>query len=62
MLLRYNKTMASYLHFLSVTSSFEAPGFYQKFGYEIAYQLNDFPPRYQHFYLVKRLAALDKDT
>ena len=47
---------------LIASYSFEAPAFYQKCGYEIAYQLNDFPPGYQHFYLVKRLAGLDKDS
>jgi len=34
--------------------SFQAPAFYQKYGYELAWQLNDFPPGHQHFYLVKR--------
>ena len=43
---------------LIASYSFEAPAFYQKCGYEIAYQLKDFPPGYRHFYLVKRL---DKD-
>lgn len=36
--------------------SFQAPGFYQKHGYELAWQLNDFPPGHQHCYLVKQLA------
>jgi GNAT superfamily N-acetyltransferase len=36
--------------------SFQAPAFYQKCGYEIAYQLDDFPPGHQHCYLVKRFA------
>jgi GNAT superfamily N-acetyltransferase len=35
--------------------SFQAPRFYQKFGYELAWQLNDFPPGHQNCYLVKRL-------
>lgn len=35
--------------------SFQAPGFYQKHGYELAYQLQDFPPGHQNNYLVKRL-------
>jgi GNAT superfamily N-acetyltransferase len=35
--------------------SFQAPGFYQKNGYELAYQLNDFPPGHQYCFLVKRL-------
>lgn len=34
--------------------SFQAPAFYQKYGYELAWQLHDFPPGYQHCYLVKR--------
>ena len=28
--------------------SFQAPAFYQKCGYELAWQLNDFPPGYRH--------------
>lgn len=35
--------------------SFQAPGFYQKHGYELAYQLQDFPPGHQNNFLVKRL-------
>ena len=35
--------------------SFQAPGFYQKHGYELAWQLNDFPPGHQYCFLVKRL-------
>ena len=38
------------------SSSFQAPGFYQKYGYELVWQLNDFPPGHQFCYLVKRLA------
>lgn len=34
--------------------SFQAPAFYQKYGYELAWQLNDFPPGHQQCYLVKR--------
>jgi GNAT superfamily N-acetyltransferase len=34
--------------------SFQAPAFYQKHGYELAWQLNDFPPGHQHCFLVKR--------
>jgi GNAT superfamily N-acetyltransferase len=34
--------------------SFQAPAFYQKCGYELAWQLADFPPGHQHCYLVKR--------
>jgi ribosomal protein S18 acetylase RimI-like enzyme len=35
--------------------SFQAPAFYQKYGYELAWQLDDFPPGYQNNFLVKRL-------
>src|SRR5215208_5486274 len=34
--------------------SFQAPAFYLKCGYELVYQLNDFPPGHQYCYLVKR--------
>ena len=34
--------------------SFQAPAFYQKCGYELAWRLNDFPPGHQHCYLVKQ--------
>jgi len=34
--------------------SFQAPAFYQKYGYELAWQLDDFPPGHQHCTLVKR--------
>jgi GNAT superfamily N-acetyltransferase len=36
--------------------SFQAPAFYQKYGYELAWQLNDFPPGHQQCYLVKRFS------
>ncbi len=39
--------------------SFQAPGFYQKHGYELAWQLNDFPPGHEYCFLVKRLAATE---
>jgi GNAT superfamily N-acetyltransferase len=35
--------------------SFQAPAFYQKHGYELAFQLQDFPPGHQNNFLVKRL-------
>ena len=35
--------------------SFQAPAFYQKHGYELAFQLQDFPPGHQNNWLVKRL-------
>jgi GNAT superfamily N-acetyltransferase len=34
--------------------SFQAPGFYQKHGYKLGWQLNDFPPGHQNCYLVKQ--------
>ncbi len=37
--------------------SFQAPGFYQKHGYELAWQLEDFPPGHKHCILVKRLES-----
>ena len=37
--------------------SFQAPAFYQKCGYELAWQLDDFPPGHQYAYLVKRFAG-----
>lgn len=39
--------------------SFQAPGFYQKCGYELAWKLADFPPGHQYCYLVKRLGAAE---
>ncbi len=39
--------------------SFQAPAFYQKFGYELEWQLNDFPPGHQYCFLVKRFAEGD---
>lgn len=36
--------------------SFQAPDFYVKHGFEIAFQLNDFPPGHHNVYLVKRLS------
>lgn len=36
--------------------NFQAPAFYQKCGYRLAWQLNDFPPGHQSCYLVKRFA------
>jgi N-acetylglutamate synthase-like GNAT family acetyltransferase len=37
------------------TFSFQAPGFYQKFGYQVFGELPDFPPGHQRFYLTKEL-------
>jgi len=39
--------------------NFQAPAFYQKHGYELVYQLKDFPPGHQMCYLIKRLAEID---
>lgn len=36
--------------------SFQAPAFYQKHGYELAWQLDGFPPGHSYCFLVKRLA------
>jgi GNAT superfamily N-acetyltransferase len=41
---------------LTGSYSFQAPAFYQRLGYELAWQLSDFPPGHQHCILVKRLA------
>ena len=38
-----------------VTISFQAPGFYQKLGYEIFAELDDFPRHHKSYYLRKRL-------
>jgi len=37
------------------TFSFQAPGFYEKQGYEVFGQLDDFPTGHQRFYLKKTL-------
>ena len=39
--------------------SFQAPAFYQKCGYELAWQLADFPPGHHNCYLVKRFAETE---
>ena len=39
--------------------SFQAPAFYQKHGYELAWQLNDFPPGHQYYFLVKRFTETE---
>lgn len=41
--------------------SFQAPGFYQKLGYELAWCLDDFPLGYRHCYLVKRFHETEAD-
>ncbi len=37
------------------TFSFQAPGFYQKYGYEVFGQLAEFPPGHQRYYMKKAL-------
>lgn len=37
------------------TFSFQAPGFYEKLGYEVFGKLRDFPPGHQRYYLRKDL-------
>ena len=37
------------------TTSFQAPDFYQKFGYRIFGQLDNFPTGYTRYYLTKQL-------
>ncbi len=39
---------------------FQAPGFYQKCGYEPVWQLNDFPPGHRYCFLVKRFPSADR--
>ncbi|MGE5108460.1 MAG: GNAT family N-acetyltransferase [Sphingobacteriales bacterium] len=41
---------------LIISYNFQAPEFYQKCGYELAWQLNDFPPGHQNCFLVKRFS------
>jgi len=37
------------------TFSFQAPGFYKKYGYEVFGKLHDFPPGHQRYFLTKQL-------
>lgn len=37
------------------TFTFQAPGFYEKLGYEIFGELRDFPPGHKRYYLRKQL-------
>jgi GNAT superfamily N-acetyltransferase len=39
--------------------SFQAPGFYQKHGYELRWVLDEFPPGHRYCFLVKRLAGIE---
>ena len=40
--------------------SFQAPGFYQKCGYKLAWHLDGFPPGHQLFCLVKRFQEAEQ--
>jgi ribosomal protein S18 acetylase RimI-like enzyme len=37
------------------TFSFQAPGFYEKYGYQVFGELKDFPTGHQRFYMKKQL-------
>lgn len=37
------------------TFSFQAPGFYERYGYQVFGQLDDFPEGHQRYYLTKQL-------
>lgn len=37
------------------TFSFQAPGFYQKYGYQVFGELSDFPEGHQRYFLAKQL-------
>jgi ribosomal protein S18 acetylase RimI-like enzyme len=37
------------------TFSFQSPGFYEKYGYQVFGELLDFPPGHQRYYLKKQL-------
>lgn len=41
------------------TFSYQAPDFYEKLGYQVFGQLDDFPQGYQRVYLNKRLTTFD---
>jgi GNAT superfamily N-acetyltransferase len=44
---------------LIISYNFQAPAFYQKFGYKLAWQLDGFPPGHQNCYLVKRFTETE---
>ena len=37
------------------TFSFQAPGFYKKYGYQVFGELQDFPPGHQRYFFTKQL-------
>jgi GNAT superfamily N-acetyltransferase len=41
--------------------TFQAPAFYQKHGYELAWQLQDFPPGHRYCHLIKHLSRSGPD-
>jgi GNAT superfamily N-acetyltransferase len=43
------------------TYSFQAPAFYRTCGFELGWQLNDFPPGHQYCCMVKRLGETGAD-
>lgn len=43
------------MHVYLDTFSFQAPGFYEKHGYQVFGELKDFPPGHQRYYLSKEL-------
>ncbi len=54
------KARAHHCQVILISSySFQAPGFYQKHGYEVGWILEDFPPGHQHYYLVKRFPEFE---
>jgi ribosomal protein S18 acetylase RimI-like enzyme len=40
------------------TFDFQAPGFYEKLGFEVFGKLEDYPPGHQRFYLMKRIRGV----
>lgn len=40
---------------------FQAPEFYKKNGYKLAWQLDDFPPGHKYCFLVKRFPEINSD-
>ena len=45
----------------SLLTSFQALPFYQKYGYQVWGQLDDFPPGHTHYYLRKEFSPLGED-